>query len=505
MKSRSASRLLVSLAFASTFGLAACEGGSSKWIAPPFSAAGIPIDAEFDESASAIVGGSTQPGEPAVVVLAEKGTNAEGEVEYGPFCSGTLIGKNTVLTAAHCFEDATPEMEFVVGFGPRTNAINRLVSVQQFVNHSSYQGITGDGHDVTVLRLQSSVTNVVPYQINDTALSNADVNRAVRHVGFGNSNGGGPSPSNPATGFGIKREATFPIRSVHQWEYESGASGTQTCSGDSGGPGFMVTAGNSLPRVIGTVSYGDEFCKHTGYDTRVDTVASWVRSTASWETFGTCAQDNTCVPGCSPTSDPDCTSCAADNVCNNNCTNDPDCTEFGAACVSAGACRGSQCVTDPQHDEAYCSQSCSTENACPTGFACSNSVCVHEQLPEADLGETCDAATFCSEDTVCAGSSASATKCERPCSTSLLCGSGFSCVTGVNNVSFCRSTSGSAIVNAGSNSGASGANTNVDGNGSTSSQTSKYADDSSGCSAGAAGLPSGLMLLASALLRRRRA
>ncbi|MEW5743591.1 MAG: trypsin-like serine protease [Myxococcota bacterium] len=394
----------------------------------------------------AIVGGSVTSGDPAVVVLA---VNTGGGLEE--YCTGTLIAPKTVLTAAHCIEAYGPGNFYVVGFGSNINALNRTVSVAQQIDHPSYNGRS---FDFGVLRLAQAVSGVTPIAINERPMSAADVGRPIRHVGFGITNASG-------VGGGIKREVTYNLREVRNYTIESGANGKQTCSGDSGGPGFMVMPGDSVEKVAGVVSYGDENCVIEGYDGRVDVAASWIKAQmAQWEQ-PTCATDGACVPGCTPV-DQDC-ACAADGRCTADCADltrdpdcprdcarnnvcaqaecpapDPDCIAVGGACTVAASCRERLCVSDSQHPQTYCSKGCSGSADCPSGMECGSGTCRYPLKPERQLFDTCSASEDYCVASICTGPVGGLTRCVASCLVTSDCPSGSVCEAGADSRRFCR-------------------------------------------------------------------
>ncbi len=461
-----------------------------------------------------IIGGVVDNGDPAVIAFAENGS---------ALCTATLIGRLTVLTAAHCVDGVRANAQLSVQFGTVAAQATRTIAVTQVVRDPRYNN-QQLGHDVGLLRLATPVTDVPIVPINTTPLVAADIGKNLRHVGYGVTDG------RAQTGFGTKRQVTLPIRQVNSLELESGAAGRQTCNGDSGGPALMVTAGHTAERVIGITSYGDQNCVQTGFDTRVDTVVDYIRTTAAaWEKIATCIEDGACLPGCAPV-DPDC-ACAEDNQCTAQCadplkdpdcvkecgangtcsafacaTPDPDCVATGGACTRAEQCVGKQCVTDPQHPAQYCSQACGADGgaaACPGGMECVAGACKHLQMPEASLGQACSPETFCTGGTVCAGMAGAATLCSNACTSAGACSSALDeCVSGANAQRFCRTrlitppSSGGAETPAGSTS-PGGASGDVGPNG--------MLGEASGCSAvgGGPGLALGLALVL-ALGRRRR-
>ncbi|MGQ0506404.1 MAG: S1 family peptidase [Myxococcaceae bacterium] len=405
-------------------------------------------DAEiaFYETSQEIVGGVTDEGDPAVVAFAESGS---------AFCTGTLIGKMTVLTAAHCMAGLQANAPHSVLFGTRTSAPTKSVVVSQYFGDPRYNG-NNPGYDVGVLRLATAVTDVTPVPMNPTPLTQADIGKMLRHVGYGITN------AQTQAGFGTKRQVTFPIRVVNALELESGATGKQTCSGDSGGPALMATGSTTEERVIGITSYGDENCTQTGFDTRTDTVQDYVRTTAAaWEKLPACSADGLCLTGCVP-ADVDC-ACAADGVCGASCadklidpdctkdcgangvcsaiacaTPDPDCVATGGACTSAAVCVEKECTTDEQHPAQYCSRSCTTSSQCPSGMECTASLCKFAQRAVTALGQGCTAESVCASGGICAAPSSGARFCAVACSTS--CSSELdTCVIGADGKGYCQS------------------------------------------------------------------
>lgn len=323
-----------------------------------------------------IVGGSMDEGDPAVVAVSLGARQ--------PFCTGTLVGPRTVLTAAHCIFAFGRSGTYSVLFGTRTLQPTRRVDVVEQLTAPSYDGFA---HDLGLLRLAAPITDVSPLALNASPLSAGDIGRTVRHVGFG------IDDAQAGTGEGTKRQVSFPLRQVLPWAIESGAEGQQTCSGDSGGPALMAGTDGSAESIVGTVSYGDQACAQAGYDARVDVDIDWLGEVLGRWDQATCAADGLCRPGCAPV-DLDC-ACAADGVCGPSCVEptrdpdcvrecgadglcsahscpapDPDCAGEGGACQSHADCASRLCVRDEQLGIRYCSRGCTGPAGCAAGMNC---------------------------------------------------------------------------------------------------------------------------------------
>ncbi|MCZ6568935.1 MAG: trypsin-like serine protease [Deltaproteobacteria bacterium] len=203
-----------------------------------------------------IVNGLSTHDLPTVAVLL---SDFLGEAEFAiGFCSGTLIGCQTVLTAAHCVDGATASNSFVFLQNVGT------VSVSSITIHPSYMGANFPIADVAVLKLGSLVTGVDPTEINQIDPSSVIPGASGTIAGYGITLGS-------QNDFGLKRfgriktancNGSIPAGAgnteVICWDYETpvGSPGddSNTCNGDSGGPLFMdLGAGNV---VAGTTSGG---------------------------------------------------------------------------------------------------------------------------------------------------------------------------------------------------------------------------------------------------------
>lgn len=201
-----------------------------------------------DEGASSasqpIIGGTTDSGDPSVVLLGGGGV----------WCTGTLIAPNVVLTAAHCI---SAKNNFVY-FGPQYlgDAGGSVIAVAQSYQHPDYA--TNKSVDIGIVVL-SSASAVTPSAFSSTAPT---VNETVHVVGFGDT----ANPTEPAY---TKMQIDVPISAVAS---DSFSTGPAICSGDSGGPAFAnaviagVVSGHSIQSCGGTAGY-----------VRVDLYAQWIQ------------------------------------------------------------------------------------------------------------------------------------------------------------------------------------------------------------------------------------
>ena len=184
------------------------------------------------------------------------------------WCSGTMIGCSTFLTAAHCVENRPANSFFV--FLPQAG----MFSVASVKMHPTFDFPAGD---VAIVKLGTPVTGVAPSLIETTAAPANGSTGTI--VGFGRS-------GDPNVDYGLKRVGNVVTASCAGipapanattsvcWDYTApvGPPGTDsnTCNADSGGPLFVDQG--SGPRVAGITSGGSaSSCQPTdhSYDASV--------------------------------------------------------------------------------------------------------------------------------------------------------------------------------------------------------------------------------------------
>ena len=198
-----------------------------------------------------IVGGRTTTANPAIGAFVDAS---------GPFCTGTLVTKRVIVTAAHCFEDARAD-RMVFAIGPNANKPQAILKVAQLAQHPQYDG-QAIRNDIAVAVLAEDAT-VAPIPVNEEAFDASWVGKSLAFVGYGVTSGW------TGAGAGVKRVVSMPITQVNATQFAYGDRTRNTCFGDSGGPA-LVDRGNGKLTVAGVTSFGDSSCTAFGVDTRVD-------------------------------------------------------------------------------------------------------------------------------------------------------------------------------------------------------------------------------------------
>ncbi|MBK9032212.1 MAG: trypsin-like serine protease [Myxococcales bacterium] len=323
-----------------------------------------------------IVGGtSTSVGQYPTTVAIELG---------GGLCTGTLLTKDWILTAAHCVDPAVlgvSQAQITASTRVHFDTVNLrttpgiVVTASETIKHPQFNVNNLGMRDIGLIRLSTPVTDRVPVPINLVA-GRAPVGIGVTMVGYG-------VTSRQATqSAGVERvveqtsvSCAFGGQSDTDLLCFNQTNGKGKCEGDSGGPSFATIAGQQVQ--IGVTSFGDQNCAQFGADTRTDAETAFLLEHVPELQ---CGADGVCAASCGQgalPADPDC-GCDADHPCGEGhtcfvdvCIVDPFAAGgVGSACTSADECESGTCATTSS--EQLCTFACSpgAADACPDGFTC---------------------------------------------------------------------------------------------------------------------------------------
>lgn len=244
-------------------------------------------NANEDINAQAIVGAEPlnprEPGRSSTVTILQNGEGA---------CTGTLIGRKLILTAAHCKANRSLD-EFTVIFPISPKNKYRVVASkihEDFTRRTYVENNIGRAvlkNDIALLVLDNPPPRDAKIALLPEAPLAVGEIKLLRAFGSGRDNALSQQRENVMrsvllTGF-VEEETSDKI-TVNQ------SSGKGVCKGDSGGPLFAYQD-DGHPIVMGVTSSGDrwrvensrvvgELCLYNSLATQVGLYKSWIQKTA---------------------------------------------------------------------------------------------------------------------------------------------------------------------------------------------------------------------------------
>ncbi|KAJ2495749.1 hypothetical protein GGH96_006266 [Coemansia sp. RSA 1972] len=253
-----------------------------------------------DSSGERVIGGAqaTEGMFPFMVHLYKDGS---------PYCGGTLIDAEWVVTAAHCVAEAdgnssgagsfvpTNPALFKVGYGTNSGSLGDYVEVDSIVVSTGFDPVWYTS-DIALIKIKSN--NDLITKAKSTTVSTASIveGQTVITAGWGQTTNDNTDQSSALmyAGLVVADDDTCKAAAV-DWNGQNGryvctsfstAPGIGTCFGDSGGPLLLSTGGGYM--LLGIVSFdvntkdaSNARCAQDGnisYFTRVSSYLSFITS-----------------------------------------------------------------------------------------------------------------------------------------------------------------------------------------------------------------------------------
>lgn len=218
-----------------------------------------------------VIGGEPAEAPPFFAALHEAGATS-------PFCGGTLIGKNLVVTAAHCVSDLAGPLEVWLGVSDMKK-LPESIAVEAVRVHPQYHSRRFQ-HDVALLFLEDDAgRTTAPIH------SQKRTDEALHLIGFGNTSRKGHTYPDILQSAYVKELPAYacqaiggPYQFVIEQQICASAPSSDSCDGDSGGP---LLLNNEL---YGIVSWGTG-CgnpSQPGVYTRAASYQEWLQKEAQF-------------------------------------------------------------------------------------------------------------------------------------------------------------------------------------------------------------------------------
>lgn len=428
-----------------------------------------------------IINGAADLSQPAIGALTpDKGS---------PFCTGTLITSQLVLTAAHCIASARQyginrmffRADFLQSDGKYTSEYH---AVQQLLSHPQYSGgANGHENDLGLMILTKKVANVTPIPVLRTAMDQAWIGTTVHVVGYGQIQ---TQPN--IVSADRKYAADIPIfridpRSFIHFDSTAVPNRKSACHGDSGGPSLYKVGSREFLVGITSVAYnatsagspGQTLCDGGAISTRPDANLDFLRpyliryadgpepcaSDAECGACGTCpvpqgGQLQVCVPNPVTLESYACKPCASDKDCGLGV-----CYRFATGYRCLQACTKDSCCPDSSYCapglkgvpalKNYCfplkdtcpDLTCTQNTDCGPGEICDNKVCKPNiPIRSASYCQPCYTSSQCGAGNFCYNSKSTTGYCVQACGAGRFCPNGSTCTTIAPGVEQCMPDEG---------------------------------------------------------------
>ncbi|MBX3040582.1 MAG: trypsin-like serine protease [Bdellovibrionaceae bacterium] len=194
----------------------------------------------------------------------------------GFLCTGTLIDKNLVITAAHCIPQDVSKM--LVIFGNKVQKTAPMAKVTGAIAFPGYnRHARRDQGDIALVSFEGTT----PDFFRPLPILTEQYARVLRKGTLVMMLGYGLSDAINKTGSGVLRMTSARIEDAQYGPTEillDESLGKGTCSGDSGGP-VIIMVGEQA-HILAVTSRGDEFCNQKGVYTSTTAYRPWIEEAA---------------------------------------------------------------------------------------------------------------------------------------------------------------------------------------------------------------------------------
>ncbi|MBK8480593.1 MAG: trypsin-like serine protease [Proteobacteria bacterium] len=236
--------------------------------------AGYEEGAQLGQLVAGLANGVADDAHPAVgLIIAGASDCAPGASAGAKRCTGTLVGRHTVVTAGHCVQDSTLAYAFCP-VGGATRAVARALAHPGYLA-TQQLGVKATTDDIGLLILRDEVLDIPAAVVANRAPVRGETGTVV---GWGVMSERGDKPADrPQSG---SKAITAVSAKVLETEPAVGLPGV--CTGDSGGP-VLAREGDRdvlLGVVSISVSANNGLCSTgTEYYTRADVYRDWIAAT----------------------------------------------------------------------------------------------------------------------------------------------------------------------------------------------------------------------------------